>query len=234
MRAGSIADMPRLIVTQFMTLDGVVEAPGGETTHRHSGWTVPYSSEDLIAFKLQEVQEAGSLLLGRRTFEQFAEAWPPREGAFADAMNRLPKTVVTSRVTAGTDAGADAGAAAGGDAAGETGGATNRGPSVPGGLGWNATALVADRQFGGVRSAVQELKEREGDAPILVPGSASLVRSLLVWGLVDELRLLTFPVLVGGGVRIFPDDREKWTFELTALERFTSGAVLHVYRLAGS
>jgi dihydrofolate reductase len=191
---------------------------------------VPYSSEDLIAFKLQEVQEAGSLLLGRRTFEQFAEAWPPREGAFADAMNRLPKTVVTSRVTAGTDAGADAG----GETGEETGGAASGGPGEPGGLGWNATALVADRQFGGVRSAVQELKEREGDAPILVPGSASLVRSLLVWGLVDELRLLTFPVLVGGGVRIFPDDREKWTFELTALERFTSGAVLHVYRLAGS
>jgi dihydrofolate reductase len=73
-----------------------------------------------------------------------------------------------------------------------------------------------------------------GGAPILVPGSASLVRSLLVWGLVDELRLLTYPVLVGGGVRIFPDDREKWAFELTALERFESGAVLHVYRLAGS
>ncbi|MDN4612909.1 dihydrofolate reductase family protein [Leifsonia sp. F6_8S_P_1B] len=193
--------MPRLIVTQFMTLDGVVEAPGGETTHRHSGWTMPYGTDDLVAFKLREVQEAGSLLLGRRTYEQFAEAWPPREGPFADAMNALPKTVVTSR-------------------AGE--------------LGWNATALVADRQLGGVRAAVQGLKEQEGDAPILVPGSASLVRSLLVWGLVDELRLLTYPVLVGGGVRIFPDDREKWAFELTTLDRFESGAVLHIYRLAGS
>lgn len=200
--------MPRLIVTQFMTLDGVVEAPGGETTHRHSGWTMPYSTDDLRAFKLREVQEAGSLLLGRRTYEQFAEAWPPRDGVFADTMNALPKTVVTSR---------------------------------PGELAWNATPLVADRQFGGVRAAVQALKEGTGDqtadstaAPILVPGSASLVRSLLVWGLVDELRLLTYPVLVGGGVRIFPDDREKWAFELTALERFESGAVLHVYRLAGS
>ena len=65
-------------------------------------------------------------------------------------------------------------------------------------------------------------------------GSASLVRSLLVWGLVDELRLLVYPVLVGGGLRIFPDDREKWMFELAGLDRFESGAVLHTYRLAGS
>jgi len=192
--------MRRLIVSEFMTLDGVVEAPGGEPTHPHSGWTMPYSTPGLRAYKLAEVQEAESLLLGRRTYEQFAEAWPPREGEFAEKMNAMPKTVVTNR-------------------AGE--------------LGWNATALVGDRQFGGVRAGVQALKDGDG-GPILVAGSASLVRSLLVWGLVDELRLLTYPVLVGGGVRIFPDDHAKWAFELTALERFESGAVLHVYRLAGS
>ena len=187
--------MRRLIVTEFMTLDGVVEAPGGEPTHPHSGWTIPFSTEDLRDFKLQEVREAGSLLLGRRTYEQFAEAWPPRDGEFADIMNSLPKVVVTSR---------------------------------PGELSWNATALEQP-----VRAGIGTLKEGDG-GPILVAGSASLVRSLLVWGLVDELRLLTYPVMVGGGIRIFPDDHGKWTFELTQLERFASGAVLHTYRLAGS
>ena len=185
--------MRRLIVTEFMSLDGVVEAPGGEPTHPHSGWTIPFSSEDLREFKLHEVQEAGSLLLGRRTYEQFATAWPPREGVFADAMNGLPKTVVTSR---------------------------------PGELTWNSTALEQP-----VRDGLTRLKEGAG-GPILVAGSASLVRSLLVWGLVDELRLLVYPVMIGGGLRIFPDDREKWVFELADLRRFESGAVLHTYRLA--
>lgn len=187
--------MRRLIVTEFMTLDGVVEAPGGEPTHRHSGWTIPFSSDDLRAFKLREVLDAGSLLLGRRTYEQFADAWPSREGEFADAMNGLPKAVATSR---------------------------------PAELTWNAAALEAP-----VRGSVQSLKDGDG-GPILVAGSASLVRSLLVWGMVDELRLLVYPVMIGGGLRIFPDDREKWTFELADLTRFDSGAVLHTYRLAGS
>lgn len=191
--------MRRLIVTEFMSLDGVVEAPGGERSHRHGGWTFPFATDALQAAKLQEVRDADSLLLGRRTYEQFAEAWPPREGEFAERMNGLPKTVVTSR----------------------------REP-----LGWNATALDT-AATGGVRSAVSTLKEGDG-GPVLVAGSATLVRSLVVWGLVDELRLLVYPVLLGGGRRIFPDDREKWTFELAELDRYDSGAVLHVYRLAGS
>lgn len=191
--------MRRLIVTEFMSLDGVVEAPGGERSHRHGGWTFLYATDALEAAKLQEIREADSLLLGRHTYEQFAEAWPPREGAFADRMNSLPKTVVAS----------------------------GREP-----LGWNGSRLDTAAS-GTVRSAVAALKEGDG-GPILVAGSATLVRSLVVWGLVDELRLLIYPVLLGGGRRIFPDDREKWTFELAELDRYDSGAVLHVYRLAGS
>lgn len=187
--------MRRLIVTEFMTLDGVVEAPGGEPTHPHAGWTMPYGTDALYAFKLRETLEAESLLLGRKTFEGFSAAWPERDGEFADKMNAMPKLVAAS----GT-----------------------------GELGWNATRIRGD-----VRTAVTDAKAGDG-GPILVAGSATLARSLLVWGLVDELRLLTYPVLVGGGLRIFPDDREKWSFELTELERFDSGAVLHVYRLAGS
>ncbi|WP_348789011.1 dihydrofolate reductase family protein [Leifsonia sp. NPDC080035] len=189
--------MRRLIVTEFLSLDGVVEAPGGEAGHPHAGWTIPYGADDLFAYKLRETQEAESLLLGRRTFEQFAEAWPGRDGAFAEKMNAMPKTVVTTR----TDE-----------------------------LGWRAERLDAP---GGVRAGVAALKDADG-GPILLAGSATLARSLIVWGLVDELRLLVYPVLLGGGKRIFPDDREKWAFELTELDRFSSGAVLHTYRLAGS
>ncbi|WP_233265532.1 dihydrofolate reductase family protein [Leifsonia sp. AG29] len=186
--------MRPLIVSEFMTLDGVVEAPGGETTHPHAGWSIPFTSDEVIAAKLQETREAGTLLLGRRTFDQFAGAWPSRDGELADLMNGLPKTVVTSRA---------------------------------GDPGWNGERLPEP-----VRSSITTLKQGDGD-PILVVGSASLVRALLVWGLVDELRLLVCPVMVGGGLRIFPDDREAWRFELARLQRFDAGAVLHTYRLTG-
>lgn len=182
--------MRRLIVTEFITLDGVVEAPGGEKTHPHAGWTMPYGTDELYTFKLRETMEAESLLLGRKTFESFQAAWPGQEGEFADKMNAMPKDVVTAR----TDE-----------------------------LGWNGTRVDGD-----VRAAVSELKNGDG-GPILVVGSATLARSLLVWGLVDELRLLSYPVLVGGGLRIFPDDRTKSTLTLTELVRYESGAVLHVY-----
>ncbi|MFI5060363.1 MAG: dihydrofolate reductase family protein [Actinomycetales bacterium] len=186
--------MRRLIVTEFITLDGVVEAPGAEKTHPHAGWTMPYGTPELYEFKLQETLEADALLLGRKTFEQFAEAWPSRDGEFADKMNGMPKHVVTRR----TDE-----------------------------LGWNATRAGDD-----VRASVGELKAGDGGL-LLVVGSATLVRSLLVWGLVDELRLLSYPVIVGGGLRIFPDDRAKASLRLSRLEQFESGAVLHAYTFGG-
>lgn len=186
--------MRRLIVTEFITLDGVVEAPGGESTHPHSGWTIPYGTPELYEFKLQETLDAGSLLLGRKTFEQFAAVWPTRDGDFADKVNAMPKTVVTQR----TDE-----------------------------LGWNATRLDGE-----VRAGVAELKNGDGD-PILVAGSATLARSLLVWGLVDELRLLSYPVIVGGGLRLFADDRVRADVKLARLDRFETGAVLHVYTFGG-
>jgi dihydrofolate reductase len=184
----------RLIVTEFITLDGVVEAPGGESTHPHSGWTIPYGTPELYDFKLQETLDAESLLIGRKTFEQFAAAWPTRDGEFADKMNAMPKAVVTKR----TDD-----------------------------LGWNATRLNGD-----IRAGVAELKSGSG-GPVLVAGSATLAKSLLVWGLVDELRLLTYPVVVGGGLRLFADDRVRADLKLTKLEGYDSGAVLHVYTYGG-
>jgi dihydrofolate reductase len=180
-----------LIVTEFMTLDGVVEAPGGEPTHPHAGWTIPYGVPELFDYKLRETLGAESLLLGRKTFEGFSAAWPQQHGEFADKMNAMPKHVATA---------------------------------MTGDLGWNAIALVGD-----VPAAVSSLKESTG-GPILVEGSATLVRTLLGEGLVDELRLMVFPIAIGGGLKIWPEERAKITLELAALERYESGVVLQVYR----
>jgi dihydrofolate reductase len=187
--------MRTLIVSEFITLDGVVEAPGGEPTHPHAGWTFPYGTDDLYAYKLRETLEAESLLLGRVTYEGFAAAWSERDGEFADKMNTMPKHVVTSSEAE---------------------------------LSWNSTALRGD-----VRQSVTGLRDGEG-GPILVAGSATLVRALLEHGLVDELRLMVFPVLIGGGKGIYPDQRGRLGLELTELVRYDSGVLLQVYRPAGS
>jgi dihydrofolate reductase len=179
--------MRRLIVSEFITLDGVVEAPGGEPTHPHAGWTMPFGVPELFAYKLRETLEAESLLLGRVTYEGFSAAWPSRDGEFADKMNAMPKDVVTTTLHE---------------------------------LGWNASVLSGD-----VPSAVQTLKAGEG-GPILVAGSATLVRTLLTDRLVDELRLMVFPVIIGGGLTVFPLDREKTEFELSELERYSWGSNL--------
>ncbi len=185
--------MRPLIVTEFMTLDGVVEAPGGEPTHPHSGWTMAYGVPELYEYKLKETLEAESLLLGRVTYEGFSAAWPERDGEFADKMNAMPKHVATTTLTE---------------------------------LSWNATPLIGD-----VAAAVTDLKKGSG-APLLVAGSATLVRTLFTHGLVDELRLMVYPVLIGGGLRIFPEQRDKIALELTDLVRYDSGVLLQVYRPA--
>jgi dihydrofolate reductase len=186
--------MRTLVVSEFVSLDGVMEAPGGEPTHPHAGWTMPYGVPEMYAYKLDEVREAQSLLIGRTTYEGFSEAWSQRDGDFAEKMNVMPKDVVTSR----TDP-----------------------------LGWNATRLEGLDQ--GLGPAVRSLKEADG-GPILVAGSGTLVQALLAEGLVDELRLLVFPIAIGGGLRVFPDDRGKIALQLVDLVRYDSGVLLQVYR----
>ena len=88
--------MAELIVTEFVTLDGVMEAPGGEPTHPHSGWALEHYSDEYGEYKMQETMAAGSQLLGRVTYESFAGAWPQRSGPFAEKFNSMPKYVVTS------------------------------------------------------------------------------------------------------------------------------------------
>ena len=153
-------------MSEFVTLDGVMEAPGGEPSHPHTGWVIPFAGEEQEAYKLQEVLAAESLLLGRTTYEGFAAAWPTYDGVFADKMNAMPKHVVSSTLTDPV---------------------------------WNSEVLT-----GPVVEAVSALKDGPG-GPILVAGSAMLVHALIPAGLVDELRLMVFPVILGSGIRWYPE-----------------------------
>jgi dihydrofolate reductase len=187
--------MSKLIVSEFVTLDGVMQAPGGEQTHPHTGWVIEHTGPEQIDYKTKEIFEAEALLLGRVTYEGFAASWPHRDGEFADRMNSMPKYVVSS--------------------------------TLPEPLEWNNATVVK----GGVAKEVTRLKEQD-DGPLLVAGSATLVRALIEHQLVDELRLMVFPVMVGGGLRAFPESREKKLFELTDVTRFPTGVAVHTYRPA--
>jgi len=187
--------MRRLIVSEFISLDGVVEAPGGEPGHPHTGWVFPYHGPEIEAYKLRELQEAEAILLGRITYEGFAEEWPPRTGEIANRLNAMPKLVVSSTIASP--------------------------------LTWsNASVLGADPV-----PAVSELKRGAG-GPILVHGSATLARELLDADLVDELRLMMFPVLVGGGRNLFPASYHKATFTLAGSEPVLPDVVALTYSRA--
>jgi dihydrofolate reductase len=151
----------RIVVSQFVTLDGVFEDPGGSEGIDRGGWAFRYErGEEGDRFKLDEVMAADGLLLGRVTYAGFAAAWPSRtdEFGFADKFNNMPKYVVSSTL-------AD--------------------PE------WNNTRVVT----------LDEIPELEGE--VLVNGSGQLVQALLERGLVDELRLMVFPTVLGTGRRLF-------------------------------
>lgn len=186
--------MRKLIVSEFVTLDGVMEAPGGEEGHPHSGWVFDFMSSEQERYKLDEVMESEALLLGRVTYEGFAAAWPERGGEFADKMNGMPKYVVST---------------------------TLDDPE------WNNTRVMRD-----VRD-VAGLKQGDG-GPILVAGSRRLVHGLMEHGLVDEFRLMIFPVVLGSGARLFPDTPEKTPLKLSDTRSFDSGVVVQSYETAGS
>ena len=186
--------MRPLIVTEFVTLDGVMEAPGGEPGHPHSGWVMDFIGEEQLQYKLDETLEADAQLIGRVTYESFAGAWPQREGPFAEKMNSMPKYVVTS--TLGDEQ-----------------------------LEWNNSKAIG----GPVAEEVGKLKRSEG-GPVLVAGSRTLVQTLLAEDLVDELRLMVFPVLLGSGDKLFPESPEKKPLELVDTRTFSTGVQVNVYR----
>ena len=188
--------MRKLIVTEFLTLDGVMEAPGGEPGHPHSGWVIEFMGPEQMQYKLDEVLDAESLLIGRVTYESFAGAWPEREGEFADKMNGMPKHVVST---------------------------TLRDPA------WNNCTVISDD----VAAEVQRLKDQDG-GPILVAGSRTLVHTLMEHDLVDEYRLMVFPVVVGGGLRLFPEHFAKVVLRFTGTQTFATGVTVLTYEPARS
>ena len=187
--------MSKLFVTEFVSLNGVMEAPGGEPTHPHAGWTFKSKyGDDHYGYKDEELQETEALLLGRKTYEGFAAAWPDRAGKgdpFADKFNEMPKYVVSSTLT---------------------------GPE------WHNTTVLA----GDPVEAVRELKERESGT-IAIHGSAQLTHTLAEAGLIDEYRVMIHPVLIAGGLRMFPDPAEMQMLKLTDTRAFDSGVVVLVY-----
>jgi dihydrofolate reductase len=187
--------MGRLIVTEFVSIDGVMEAPGGEEGYKYTAWTFEFPDEGQYEYKAEELRESEALLLGRVTYEGFAAAWPERtdEAGFADKFNAMPKYVVSS---------------------------TLENPE------WNNTTVL-EREF---TESVPRLKEQI-DGNVVVHGSNMLVHGLLEHDLVDELRLMIFPVILGVGKKIFPslDDRIVWDL---ADHRQYGSIVVHAYRRA--
>ena len=190
--------MGKLVVTEFVSVDGVFEDPGGSESYEHGGWTFEYDrGEDGNAFKLDELMEAEVQLLGRVTYEGFAAAWPSREGEFADKLNDDPKYVVST---------------------------TLRDPS------WQNTTVISGDPAG----EISKLKERT-DGVVLVAGSGTLVRTLLENDLVDELRLMVFPTVLGRGKRLFPDDIDRLKLKLTEARTVgPDGVQVQIYQRAAN
>jgi dihydrofolate reductase len=189
--------MGRIVVTEFISLDGVMEDPGGAEDFKYGGWTFEIErGEEGDKFKLDEALDADALLLGRKTYEGFAAAWPSREGEFADKFNNMPKYVVSS---------------------------TLKDPE------WtNSTVLDGD-----LAEEVAKLRQ-DVDGDIVVHGSAQLVQALIDDGLVDELRLMVFPVVLGAGKRLFGETSDKRRLRLSDSKTVGDGVQILTYEAAGT
>ena len=184
--------MGRIVITEFVSLDGVMEAPGGGEDYEHAGWTFEIDrGAEGDKFKLDETFASEALLLGRVTYEGFAAAWPSVENEFADKFNSMPKYVVSSTLHTAE---------------------------------WNNSTVLT----GDVVEEVSKLKQ-EHDGDIVVHGSARLAQTLIEHDLVDELRLMVFPVVLGNGKRLFGDTSDKKRLRLTSSKTVGDGVAILVY-----
>jgi dihydrofolate reductase len=196
----------RIVISEFMSLDGVVQAPGGREEDTdggfvHGGWSMPFFDPDAMGQAIAEVMEATeALLFGRRTWQTMAAAWPSRAGdPFADRMNEIRKYVASRTLTQDD-------------------------------LSWtNSTLLPADDPIG----AVRELRAQDG-GDLQVMGSANLAGMLISNDLVDEYRLMIEPVVLGGGKRVFPSDGRSRALELVGTSTSGTGVLICTYRPAGA
>lgn len=201
--------MRELIVSEMVTLDGVMEAPApqqrdrpapgavaewvreGQPLHAHSGWVLDFPTPELGPYNRDKLLDAGALLLGRATYEVFAEAWPNRSDEIADKYNSMPKHVISTTL---------------------------------GEVTWHNTAVIrAD-----VASQIAELKQ-QGGGYILVVGSRTVVHTLIQHGLVDQYRLTVFPVVLGSGRRLFPEMSRRNALKLVDAQTFSSGVMELTY-----
>jgi dihydrofolate reductase len=187
--------MGRIVVTEFVSLDGVMEDPAGNEGSKHGAWSFETKrGEDGDRFKLEETRAADALLLGRITYEGFAKAWPPREGEFADKFNSMPKYVVSSTLADPT---------------------------------WNNTTVLS----GDLVDDVTKVRD-EHDGDVVVHGSAQLVHDLIERDLVDEVRLMVFPVVLGTGKRVFGETSGKKPLQLVDSKVVGDGVAVLVYQPA--
>ena len=193
----------RIVLSQFMSLDGVVQAPGGKEEDtdggfQHGGWSFRWFDQDAMGAAIDEaMQSTEALLFGRRTWRVMADAWPGRAGdPFADRMNEIPKYVASRSLSAGD-------------------------------MEWNSELLPADDALGAIRGL-----RKQGSGDMQVMGSASLARQLVENDLVDEYRLMIEPVILGGGKRVFPEDGSMRPLELVSASTSGTGVHIAVYRPA--
>ncbi len=169
-----------------------MEDPGGAEGSRYGGWTLQFNSTEQEQFKFEELFQADALLLGRRTYQGLAAAWPimPGTGVFGERINSMPKYVVSTTLSDMT---------------------------------WNASLLHGD-----LTEALSRVKQEPGQ-DILVFGSGQLVHALHTRNLIDEYRLMIFPVVLGSGKRLFPEGIEQKTLKLVESKPFASGVVVLTY-----
>jgi dihydrofolate reductase len=191
----------RVVVNEFMSLDGVMQAPGGpeEDTDggfAHGGWSMPYFDPEVMGPIIGEgMSKAGALVFGRRTWQVMAAAWPERAGdPYADEMNAIKKYVASRTLT-------------------------------PADVAWNSTLLSPDDAIGDIAA----LRARDG-GDLVTWGSVNLVSSLLAAGLVDELNVMIEPILLGGGKSIFPADGVARPLELVKAVTTSTGVQVCTYR----
>jgi dihydrofolate reductase len=189
--------MGKIIATEFISLDGVVEAPGGGEEFEYAGWSFEINRGDEgNKFKIDETFESEALLLGRKTYEGFAASWPSREGDFADKFNRMPKYVVSSTL---------------------------------GKADWSNTMVLR----GDLAQEIGRVRERHS-GPVVVHGSPTLVQGLLEHDLLDELRLMVYPVVLGKGKRLFGSTTTKKRLRLQSSTLVGDGVEIVIYEAVRS
>ena len=184
--------MRKIIVSEFVTLDGVMEDPGGSEKTKRGGWAFQFErGPEGDKFKLDEVMESEAMLLGRITNEGFAEAWPAREGEFANKMNNMPKYVVSTTLKMAE---------------------------------WPNTKVINNN----IVEEITKIKAQPG-GDILVAGSRTLVDTLMQHNLVDEYRLMVYPVVLGSGKRLFEDGSNRIALKLTEARPIGDGILILIY-----